>query len=80
MISWPHHRNKHASKDDDHDLCQDSEKEHEAEEEENHNLKKEGFKLRADFKGMGFTFIDNVPKELIFMCFNRLVVDFTKVT
>jgi hypothetical protein len=79
MISWPHQRNKYAAKDDEHDLCPDSEKEHEAE-EENHDLKKEGYKLHADFKGIGFTFIDNVPKELLFMCFNRLVINYTQVT
>jgi len=81
MISWPHQRNQHAAnhEDPDHE-CQDSaQSEHEAE-NENHNLKKEGYKLHADFKGIGFTFIDNVPKELLFMCFNRLVVDYKQVS
>ena len=76
MISWPHQRHQHAANDDDHDH-EVPDSEHEAE-DENHKQKKEGYKLHADFKGIGFTFIDNVPKELLFMCFNRLVVNYTQ--
>lgn len=37
-------------------------------------------KVYVEFKGLGLTFIDNKPKELIFVCLNQLAVSYKCVT
>lgn len=65
------------------------ESKNELKEVENQNLlqinklakdKKEGFKMEIGFKGIGVSFIDNKPQELLYICIDEIDVLYKSVT